>query len=607
MRRVRFLTLTVALLTLLAGLVALPATAATEVFDTLRVSIGSDETQGDGRSESPAISADGSTIVFESWATNLAPGDDNGGTDVFAYDVATGIITLISRSADGTPANSWSSNPSISADGGTIVYASGATDLIAGDTNGSYDIFAYDVATGTTTRVSVGLGGAETDGLSSMPDVSADGTVIAFMSDATNLVVGDTNGVTDVFVYEVATGTNTRVSVDSAGSQSPAAAWSPAISDDGQKVAFYWATAVGDVYYHDRTNSTTTQASVASNGDPADQWSFSPAISGDGNTVTFNSYASNLVTDPTNNTRHVYAHDVATGTTTLVSATPAGAPGDWQSASPAASSDGTLIAYTSQATDLITGDTNNLHDVYLTNTNTGTNRRITVGLEGAEPDGYSSSPAVSADGSVVAFYSEATNLVEGDTNGLGDVFMVDTGSGAPDPDYDPFDDDDGSVFEDDIEWLALSGITAGCGTRLFCPKLTVTRGQMAAFLTRALGLPEATQDWFDDDNTSIFEDDINRLAESGITKGCGTTTFCPNANVTRGQMAAFLVRAFGYTDDGGGNLFEDDDSSIFQGDIDKLATAGVTLGCNPPANTNFCPLGHVTREQMAAFLHRALE
>ena len=129
---------------------------------------------------------------------------------------------------------------------------------------------------------------------------------------------------------------------------------------------------------------------------------------------------------------------------------------------------------------------------------------------------------------------------------------------------------------------------------------------MAAFINRFLQLPAATKDYFTDDNGSIFENDINRLAESGITKGCGTGIFCPKGVVDRGQMAAFVVRALGLTDSGGGDLFIDDDGSRFENDIDKLGTAGITKGCNPPANTMFCPTDAVDRGAMAAFLHRAL-
>ena len=175
-----------------------------------------------------------------------------------------------------------------------------------------------------------------------------------------------------------------------------------------------------------------------------------------------------------------------------------------------------------------------------------------------------------------------------------------------------FIDDNDSVFESDINWMAEEGITRGCNPPVndrYCPDARVTRGQMAAFLVRALGLTERLDNPFTDDDGSIFEGDIERLAAAGITRGCNppaNTRFCPDANVTREQMAAFLVRALGYTDNGGGDLFTDDDGSVFEGDIDRLGTAGVTRGCNPPANTRFCPGSNVTRGQMAAFLHRAL-
>ena len=159
----------------------------------------------------------------------------------------------------------------------------------------------------------------------------------------------------------------------------------------------------------------------------------------------------------------------------------------------------------------------------------------------------------------------------------------------------------------------MAGITRGCNPPTndrFCPGDTVTRGQMAAFLVRALDLEDRLGDPFRDDDGSLFEADIERLAAAGITRGCNPPVndlFCPDDTVTRGQMAAFLVRALGYTDAGPGDLFTDDDGSPFEADIDKLATAGITLGCNPPLNDQFCPTESVTRAQMAAFLNRALE
>lgn len=169
-----------------------------------------------------------------------------------------------------------------------------------------------------------------------------------------------------------------------------------------------------------------------------------------------------------------------------------------------------------------------------------------------------------------------------------------------------------SVFETDIEWMAAEGITKGCNPPVndrFCPNSSVTRGQMAAFLVRALDLPAAPPAEFTDTVGRTFEKDIDKLAAAGITKGSNppdNDRFCPDDKVRREVMAAFLVRALGYTDDGGGDLFTDDDGFIFETVIDKLATAGVTKGCNPQANNRFCPTENVTRGQMAAFLRRAL-
>ena len=169
----------------------------------------------------------------------------------------------------------------------------------------------------------------------------------------------------------------------------------------------------------------------------------------------------------------------------------------------------------------------------------------------------------------------------------------------------------GALFFSEIEWLADGGITKGCNpptNNMFCPNDPVTRGQMAAFLNRALHLPTSGNDVFSDDDTSVFQADINVLAASGITKGCNPPTndmFCPDQTVTRGQMAAFLNRALDLPA-GAPDVFGDDDTSVFEADIDALAGSGITKGCNPPTNDMFCPNDPVTRGQMAAFLYRAL-
>jgi len=174
-----------------------------------------------------------------------------------------------------------------------------------------------------------------------------------------------------------------------------------------------------------------------------------------------------------------------------------------------------------------------------------------------------------------------------------------------------FSDDDGNIHEANIEAIAAEGITRGCNPPLndrYCPSSTVTRGQMAAFLVRALNLTDRLDDPFWDDDGSVFEADIERMAAAGITRGCNPPTndmFCPNATVTRGQMAAFLVRALKLTDSLD-DPFWDDDGLVFEADIERLAAAGITKGCNPPTNDEYCPHSPVLRDQMASFLVRAL-
>jgi hypothetical protein len=175
-----------------------------------------------------------------------------------------------------------------------------------------------------------------------------------------------------------------------------------------------------------------------------------------------------------------------------------------------------------------------------------------------------------------------------------------------------FWDDDISIFETAIEKFAAAGITTGCNPPVndrFCPDDHVTRGMMAAFLVRGLGLTDSGNVDFIDDDGTIFESAIEKLAAAGITEGCNppiNDRFCPNQYVTRGMMAAFLVRGLSLTANGNVD-FIDDNGSTFESAIEKLAAAGITQGCNPPQNNQFCPNDVVTRGMMAAFLVRGLD
>ena len=158
-------------------------------------------------------------------------------------------------------------------------------------------------------------------------------------------------------------------------------------------------------------------------------------------------------------------------------------------------------------------------------------------------------------------------------------------------------------FADDIAWLYAEGLTTGCGVKLYCPNEAVSRAEMASFLVRALDLPPSEIDAFSDDDGTTHEADINALAAAEITSGCGPTTFCPTAPVSRAAMASFLVRALDLPASAS-DVFTDDAGSTHEADINALAAAGITTGCGPET---FCPTSSVSRGQMAAFLHRAFE
>lgn len=280
---------------------AVPAVAAH--MTTVRVSLSSTGTEGNGASLHPATPGTGRFVAFSSSASNLVPGDTNGTQDAFVHDRATGTTTRVSVSSSGAQADDVSALPALSPEGRLVAFASSASNLVPEDANGTTDVFVHDLDTRVTSLVSVSLSGQAGNGASNWPSVSATGRFIAFGSFASDLVPGDTNGATDVFVRDMVVGSTTRLSLSSSGRQGDSASFDPSISASGQVVAFAsHASNLGrgdtntclvftdpgecpDVYVHDRERGLTFRASVSASEAQANDLSLEPSISGDGRFV----------------------------------------------------------------------------------------------------------------------------------------------------------------------------------------------------------------------------------------------------------------------------------------------------------------------------------
>jgi Tol biopolymer transport system component len=410
---------------------ALPGPTAGQV--TERMSVDSSGAQGNGSSFDVSISADGRHVAFASASSNLVSGDTNGVQDVFVRDRQGGTTQRVSVDSSGAQGNGNSSDTSISADGRYVAFRSAASNLVSGDTNEDLDVFVHDRQNGTTERVSIRPGGAQGNGHSYYPSISTDGRYVAFWSYA-SLVAGDTNGTWDIFVRDRQDGTTERVSVDSFGTEGDGTSLLPSISGDGRHVAFESVATnlvsgdsnqSEDVFVRDRQGGTTERVSLGSSGEEGDDNSGSPSITADGRYVAFESLAMNLVSGDTNGAQDIFVRDRQGGTTERVSVDSSGAQGNSSSYSPAISADGRYVAFYSLADNLVDGDTNVQWDVFVHDRQSGMTECASLDSLGNQADGNSDDPAISADGRYVVFKSEARNLVSGDTNMRQDVFLRD--------------------------------------------------------------------------------------------------------------------------------------------------------------------------------------
>jgi Tol biopolymer transport system component len=407
---------------------AIPALAQT----TTRVSIGPAGQQGNGPSglNGIALSADGNVAAFQTAALNFAPGHNGG---VFVRDLAGGTTVAASVSDDGMHA-AGSYAPSLSSDGRYVAFHSDGANLVPGDTNLASDVFVRDLASQRTTRVSVTSSGDQAMGFSSVPSISSDGRFVAFESAAGNLGRLPGSAMIHVYVHDRLTGTTTLVSRGSLGNQATLNCTAPVISGDGRFVAFVSADAnlvgddtnrASDVFVHDVGRGTTARVSVTTSGMQASGISVSPAMSPDGRFVAFSSTAGNLAPGDTNNVDDVFVYDRAELVLHRVSVASNGMQANGRSITPSISADGRFVAFRSEATNLVAGDTNGASDVFVHDRETGATTRQSVSGTCRQSAGAGTTPVISGSGGRLLFLSREADLVAGDTNLTWDVFLRD--------------------------------------------------------------------------------------------------------------------------------------------------------------------------------------
>lgn len=400
------------------------ATAIGQPFGTELVSVSTAGNQGNAQSRGGVASADGRFIAFFSTATNLVPDDTNGAGDVFVRDRRSSTTERVSINSAGVEGNGFSASPSISSDGRYVAFASSATNLVAFDFNDAQDVFVHDRATRTTIAVSITNTREQGNGDSHENSISADGRIVAFRSFASNFIDGDLNGTSDIFVHDISLRTTDIVDVDNDGTLF-AGSTAPTLSGNGRFVAF--ASGNGppsQVFVRDRIDRVTRNASTSISGEPANHSSQSPAISADGQLVTFLSYGTNLVAGDRNGLPDIFVARTDGTTIRRVSVPTGGGESNGQSLYTALSGNGQVVAFYSEASNLVDDDTNDVGDIFVYDVERAVLARVSLSAEGEQANGRSLPVSLSADASMAVFSSEATNLVLEDTNGDWDVFAV---------------------------------------------------------------------------------------------------------------------------------------------------------------------------------------
>jgi len=386
------------------------------------------------------------SVVFATMvATVLGPGMAQAEADHPPQPPPSPTVSLVSASDTGGLADGSSSRLQISGNGEFAVFDSSARDLVPGDgvTHGT-EVFEANLETGAITRVSVNTAGGDQNGSSTLPSVSADGTYVAFVSSATNLVPGGSTGKNNVFLRNMSTGITTQVSLTPTGQQPAGFSTRPSISGDGNLIAFdsdalnltskrLPKSGYTQIYLKDMSTGTTTLESEGIDDSPGNGDSLRAAISSDGTHLAFVSDATNLTSNDNNGYRNVFERDLTENSTTLISVSDSGGdsngPSD-PSSRPSISADGQFVGFESRATDIVPGVSAQDYQAYLRDSVNDTTALVSVTPSDQPGDASSTRPSVSATGQYVAFESNAHDLVRKDRNHKRDVFVRDMVNGT---------------------------------------------------------------------------------------------------------------------------------------------------------------------------------
>jgi Tol biopolymer transport system component len=351
-----------------------------------------------------------------------------------AAPARAGVTTLGSLAPAGVQGDGHSDNGTISVTGRFVVFQSSCGNFDPADpVVGSTNIYLRDVKKDTTRLASLSSAGLLSDGYDAFPTVSRNGRYVVWESNATNLVEGDTNAKFDIFVRDMQKGLTTRVSVATDGTEGDADSLNPSVSDNGRWIAFDSAAtnlvagdtnARQDCFLHDRKTGVTTRTSLDENGNQVSKNSVSPEISGNGRYMLIPSEAG-LVAGDLGVAFDIYVRDLKTGALSWVSPNTVGAEGSGGCGSASISSNGRWVAFESSADDLVEGDANGVADIFVRDRKAATTTRVSLGPAGAEADMHCVRPHIAGNGKAVAFESIATTLVTGDANGKWDAFVAD--------------------------------------------------------------------------------------------------------------------------------------------------------------------------------------